>query len=403
MTFLTGNLNKLLSPVKGKFSFKYAILVALIMLSNLSYSNVHLSPSSKVSILTCAPGDELYSIFGHTAIRVYDYENKIDLVFNYGTFNFSTPNFYLKFMQGRLNYMLTVTSYERFLFEYQYFKRSVWEQSLNMSNNEKNDLFRALILNADPKNREYLYHFFYDNCATRVRDMIANHFEGGIKFKDFPANEANTLSFRQAIATYLEQKPWIKLGLDIILGQPTDDVVDGETIQFLPDFLMLQFQDSELINGGSKPVLTKTTVFEFDNKKQGIKIYPSYLLFSGLVIIIFISWLGLKKGFRTKWLDVILFSITAAIGILITFLWFFTNHTVTGPNWNILWANPFHILLIFGPLALYKKIKIIYFLILSGLISILVLFFILPQYIPPVLVFVWLALIIRLSVPLVKH
>ena len=154
---------------------KYLILPAFVLLNSITPSKAQLSPSAQVSIITCAPGDELYSIFGHSAIRVNDSINQIDLVFNYGTFDFDTPNFYLKFMRGKLNYMLSMAPYDRFLFEYVYYKRSVWEQVLDLSEVEKNNLFQALIINAEPEHRNYHYHFFFDNCATRIRDMAAGY------------------------------------------------------------------------------------------------------------------------------------------------------------------------------------------------------------------------------------
>jgi hypothetical protein len=382
---------------------KYLILLAFVLLNSITPSQAQLSPSSQVSILTCAPGDELYSIFGHSAIRVNDSINQIDLVFNYGTFDFDTPNFYLKFMRGHLNYMLSVAPYERFLFEYVYYKRSVWEQVLDLSEVEKNKLFQALVTNAEPENRNYPYHFFFDNCATRIRDMAAGYVIGGVEFDRFPVNPDEKMSYRQAIATYLENKPWIKLGMDLLLGQPTDAMVDAQTIQFLPDYLMLQFQQSVRISDGNQLIANTTTVLEFDNQDSNTPIQPIVWLWIAAIVISIITWLGIKQQRSTKWLDILLFSTTGVIGLLIAFLWFFTEHTVTGSNWNILWANPLHFLMIAGTSKIYKVLKPIFYITLAGITFSMIFFYLFPQHIPFAIFPIWMVLCLRLALPIIKR
>ncbi|WP_165921814.1 Lnb N-terminal periplasmic domain-containing protein [Natronoflexus pectinivorans] len=377
-----------------KSHLKYWILSFLILLNSFSPIKSQLSPDASISILTCAPGDELYSLFGHTAIRVQDPVTDTDYVFNYGTFNFNTPNFYLKFMRGQLNYMLSVTSYQHFLYEYQFTGRSVWEQTLDLTQSEKQQLFRALIINAEPENRYYQYHFFFDNCATRVRDMALLFIPDGVSF-EIP-DYLEGMTFRDAIAYYLQNKPWTKLGLDILLGQPTDDLVDESSIQFLPDYLMWQFETAVRNNNNQPVILNTRTILEFDEESTYPILSPMVVLWIVSLIIIAISAWEYKRKIFIKWINVAIFSTTSILGLLICFLWFFTEHSVTGPNWHLLWANPLHLFVIRAAWYNNRINRYINLLVLMALVVILTGFSFVPQYIPASLVPLWLVLIIRL-------
>lgn len=373
---------------------KYLILVAFILLNTSELFSNKLSENAHISILTCAPGDELYSIFGHTAIRVADPSQNFDLVFNYGTFNFNTPNFYLKFARGQLDYMLSVTTFDRFVYEYRYEGRSVWEQVLDLNPYEKNQLFQALLINAEPENRFYAYHFFFDNCATRVRDIVTKHFSDGVVY-DVP-QYVGKMTFRHAIGSYLQEKPWIKLGLDLLLGQPTDNKVDASSVQFLPDYLMWQFDAAHTASSQQRLVKTTHTILHFDPENTSQTISPALWLWLGLIPVLVLSWIDFKHQKRQYWLDAILFSFTTLFGALIIFLWFFTSHSVTGPNWHILWANPLHLAFLF-PLRKDTKwfIKTPAIISLGSIIGTLLFFPLMPQYIPSALIPVWLMLTIR--------
>ena len=157
-------------------------ILYLTLWISLPSSAITLSPQAEISILTCAPGTELYSLFGHTAIRVSDPYQKIDAVFNYGTFDFRTPHFYLKYAKGLLLYQLSVTSYENFISSYILDDRSVWSQTLQLDSLTKQQLFDNLLKNQLPENRTYLYNFLFDNCSTRVRDMISESIKSPIEW-----------------------------------------------------------------------------------------------------------------------------------------------------------------------------------------------------------------------------
>ncbi|MDG5799969.1 DUF4105 domain-containing protein [Marinilabiliaceae bacterium ANBcel2] len=357
-----------------------------------------ISDEASISILTCSSGDELYSLFGHTAIRVNDPVNDFDYVFNYGTFDFNTPNFYLKFMRGELNYMLSVSTYNRFLNQYKYDERDVYEQKLSLTDAEVETLFLALIENSKTENRYYKYHFFFDNCATRVRDIIADNIYQGVVFKE--ADYFKDMTFRDAIETYLKYRSWTKLGLDLILGAPTDDVVDKETVQFLPDFLMMQFDNAVNKKNSEKIVSKTTTVIEFDREEKSLSVTPDIALWLAALLISFITFYEFKQKRLFKAINILIFATTTVVGLLIVFLWFFTSHTVTGPNWHILWANPAHILIIvqtFKNKTMSKTTGYFLFFLSLPIIFMPVLVLILNQYIPLVLIAVWYIMVIRIA------
>lgn len=309
-----------------------------------------LSDDASISLLTCSAGEELYSVFGHTAIRVSDPDKEIDLVFNYGTFDFNTPFFYLKFGHGNLDYLLSVSTFKRFMREYFMESRSVWEQELNLTDQQKDRLFAALMLNAQPENRAYEYDFFYDNCATRVADIILDQFsKNNIDFEK-ESLKHEPLTFREAIHPYLLSKPWTKLGIDLILGAPADARTDSLSIMFLPEHLMVQFSgihfSSEEEN--RKIVSETNTLLDFTDKKQESTNWFSPLVTFWLLFIV-ITLLSAAEAYGTislRFADAGLFTIAGLLGILIFYLSWISNHQVTSPNWNFLWANPLWLLLV---------------------------------------------------------
>ncbi len=181
---------------------------------------INLSDSSRISLLTCSSGNELYSIFGHSAIRVSDPIRSLDIVFNYGTFDFYDPNFYPNFVRGHLNYILSVSPYREFKQSYVEEGRWIWEQRLNINLNEKQHLFDSLLINYRPENRYYPYDFFGDNCATRIRDIFVKRVSREITF-DYSSFEKGK-SFRQLLMPNLARSQWAKLGINLLLGLPAD-------------------------------------------------------------------------------------------------------------------------------------------------------------------------------------
>ena len=194
----------------------FIISLFLILLTASTSASIKLSKDATISILTCSPGNELYSLFGHTGIRVVDKANDMDIVFNYGTFDFATQGFYFKFARGLLPYQLSCSEFRRFLSSYIHDERSVYSQTLNLDSIQKQYLMDLLVENYEPANREYLYNFLYDNCSTRVRDIIEKSTGNQITWIAQPS----TKSFWNLLDEYLGRSPWIQWGIHTILGSP---------------------------------------------------------------------------------------------------------------------------------------------------------------------------------------
>ena len=212
----------------------FIISFFLFLLTTSTSASVKLSKDATISILTCSPGNELYSLFGHTGIRVVDKANNMDIVFNYGTFDFATQGFYFKFARGLLPYQLSCSEFRRFLSSYIYDGRSVYSQTLNLDSIQKQYLMDLLVENYEPANREYLYNFLYDNCSTRVRDIIEKSTGNQITWIAQPS----TKSFWNLLDEYLGRSPWIQWGIHTILGSPATSTATIREQMFLPDYLM---------------------------------------------------------------------------------------------------------------------------------------------------------------------
>ncbi|MBE6323325.1 MAG: DUF4105 domain-containing protein [Bacteroidales bacterium] len=299
------------------------------------YSNL------EVSLLTCSPGDELYSAFGHTAIRVND------MVFNYGMFNFNTEGFYIKFVSGQTDYELGVEMMDGFERQYERRNRSVIEQKLNLTNEEKAALFNALIENTRPENKTYRYNFVFDNCATRPRVKIEECLKGAIKYDVKEENE----SYRKLIEKYVGEDSWIKFGIDILIGAEADKTASFFDRLFLPDELMNAFATARRDNGERLVTETKEIVSqdkdEDDDEDNGVT--PLAVAVIAMTIISIASLLFPRK---LKALDFILFLATGLLGVVITFLCFFSLHPLVGENYNLLWLNPIHLII---PLTIFIK------------------------------------------------
>lgn len=180
-----------------------------------------LSNQAEISVLTIGPGTLLNDSFGHNGFRVRDEGRRIDVVFNYGTFDFDTPNFYLKFAQGKLNYRLSHNPYDDFFQFYMAQNRSIEEQILDLTHTQKQQVFDFLLDNAKPENKYYLYDFFYDNCATKMKDVLEVSLNTEFNFQEPKAFEAKT--FRALIHEHVNKNSWGSLGIDVALGSIIDE------------------------------------------------------------------------------------------------------------------------------------------------------------------------------------
>ena len=325
---------------------KYIFLFLLIS-STLFSQDFKLSPKAEISILTMGPGDELYDSFGHSAFRVKDSVKAIDIVYNYGVYDFNTPNFYTKFARGKLLYNLAVT---RFLPFYNYYKkqdRSIHEQILNLSPQQTQAVFNYLQNNAKPENRAYRYDFLYDNCATKIRDVLVAVLDDALKYSDNFVEKEYT--FRQLIQKNVYWNSWGSLGMDVAIGAVTDKKATPWEYQFLPKYVKKAADKATIKKETEKISLVKTqkTLYETTKKRNEKSQFLTSPLFVFLIlsfIIVFITFKDAKSGKRTEIADGIIFFTTGLTGVFLLLLWFATDHSTTAGNYNMLWAFPLNLL-----------------------------------------------------------
>ncbi|WP_228530357.1 DUF4105 domain-containing protein [Tamlana sp. I1] len=326
---------------------KIHCFLLLFLAFHLTQAQYHqLSDKSSISVLTVGPGNNLNDAFGHSAFRIKDPVTRLDAVYGYGEYDFETPNFYLKFAQGKLNYLISKTDFNRFYQVYNYYNRSIKEQVLNLSEAEKQKLYDFLIENYKPENRAYLYDFFFDNCATRIKDVTNVAVNNSIVFNQ--PQDYKDATFRTLIHNNLNKNSWGSLGIDICLGSVIDRLATPENHMFLPENIYKFFEVATINNNKTPLVKESHLLYAKKEEQQPNTFFSSPLFILGLIgcFIIYITFKDYKNGKQSKWLDVILFSVTGVIGILLLLLWFATNHSGTHQNYNLLWAFALNIFVI---------------------------------------------------------
>jgi len=329
-------------------SWIWMILLMIWLLPNVSFSQDQQPRESKITLLTIAPGDDVYSVFGHSAIRVKGQNGAQDQIYNYGTFSFSQPNFLLNFLRGRLLYSLSRSNYDRFLFTYHKEQRSVYEQTLNLTPKEEDKVARALIENYKKENRDYLYEFFFDNCSTRLRDISINAYDDQLTWKF----QEPRYTFRELLHQYTQSNAWLTFGIDLLVGVRTDRLATQQEEMFLPDYLYRHLNEGTTNN---QPVVySDYLVLDFDShteKRMARGINWPFFLFIGLFVLEVILFLvRLKNGKSPTWVkvyDKLVFTILGIGGVVLLIMWLLTDHYTTKYNWNILWLSPLYFGLLF--------------------------------------------------------
>lgn len=295
-----------------------------------------------VYLITCSPGTATYSIYGHSALRVVIPSSGYDMVYNWGVFDFNTPHFVWKFAGGRLNYMLGVYPYDLFLRDYFMERRSVYSQRVNLESSEIRHLMYLLEENLKPENIYYRYDFFYDNCSTRIRDIFEKIFSDRLVY---PVEEKKDMpTFRDKINEYQRYYPWLKAGVDLLLGLPADRKASFRDLMFLPEYLQRNLSASMIKRGDrSEPLLQDTeTIIEFEPINVKNPFYSSPLFVLGLILIIIIL---ISTRFRNltyiKYFDILIFTIFSILSLFLLFFNFITEHAETKMNINFIWINPF--------------------------------------------------------------
>lgn len=322
---------------------KYILSVAFIFCSFLSFAQAD-SSHLRVSLLTCGIGDEIWETFGHTAIRITDSAHGTDNVYNYGTFSFG-PDFELQFMRGKLLYYLSYDPFPVFMQEYVEANRSVEEQILMLDGAKKQEIFDYLKNNALEENRYYKYDFFFDNCATRLRDVFPRSLDGGFKFGETAAAHER-ITYRQIINRYFYKTHWERFGVNLLLGSRIDKVMSNTDIMFLPDFLRDGIANATINN---QKIATPVDVILPGSVKKPAGTNWAFVLTMGLCIL---TIAGLLYRPLKPLGDIMMFLqlfISGLLGCIILLMWFGTDHQGCQNNFNILWALPTNIFFAFAP------------------------------------------------------
>ncbi|MDL2315254.1 DUF4105 domain-containing protein [Bacteroidales bacterium OttesenSCG-928-C19] len=357
-----------------------SILSFLIIFNTISANNL-----PEISLLTCSSGEELYASFGHSGLRV-QYPDGEDIVYNFGMFDFDTPNFYLKFVMGKLKYMLGIQETDEFIEIYKYENRSVFEQKLILTETQTWDILNRLNYLYKPENRYYYYSFLYKNCTTELRDIIFTY--AGIDTVFF--QEKAGITYRGLLNQYING--WAKFGINLMLGSSLDKEVDKFQMMFLPDYL---YNELEKIDSSSN-IISKCeilTLAESKGKDSFLQKISSPNVVFLLLLIIFLALTYKKRAF---YFTLFIYFLIGIIGLIIVTTSLFSDHTELHWNCNLLWCNPLYLLLAIAGASKWKKVtKVTSVILFASLILVVVLWIFGVQYVE--LAFVWLAYLLLIS------
>ena len=319
-----------------------------VFISFLSFSSVN--DESRFSIITIGPyEDELYSAFGHSGIRYYNKSTGEDVFYNYGIFDFDQPNFYLNFLNGKLLYKVGKYSYpsaERF---YRNQDRYIKEQILNLNPPDQILLYNYLEQNIKPENANYLYNYVYDNCATKIRDILEEVIGDKLSYAKYD----EVISFRKLMDKYLDNNMWGDLGIDICLGPEIDSNIPYESKMFLPDYLFESLQSAKI--GYTVDLVSETNEYMPPQNKLYKNIFSPNLIFYLLfIVVLFISFRQIKYDISFHKFDFLIFLLTGSVGLLLSYLWLFTDHLSTS-NFNLFWAFPLNLIFSFLLITNFSK------------------------------------------------
>ena len=343
--------------------------------------------SVDISLLTCGPGQEIWSYYGHTALRIQDKVHDTDVAVNWGMFSFRQSYFVLRFVFGLTDYQIGIFPMSDFLAEYASENRWVKQQRIRLSRDEKLKILRAIEENAQPENRTYRYNYFYDNCTTRAREMILANIGGNTSLKD----TSTPSSYRSEIHKLNENHRWARFGNDLLLGFLADKPISQKEWEFLPDNLSKDFEtegrtdfanDSQ-VDGISDVAQTKDIITLVDNTTYLIPPHvqaASYDTFTPkalfLAISIIILTLSIYEVYTKKnfwWLDAILFLLTGVPG-LILFAMIFSQHPTVQINFQLLILNPLNLIFAWQTIKNLRKGKIHWYYEVWDLMLILAIF-----------------------------
>ena len=310
--------------------------------------------SVRISLLTCAPGSEIYALFGHSAIRYENPEKDQDWVFNYGMFSFKEPNFVMRFVKGETDYQLGVVPFRYFETEYALRGSSVYQQVLNLTDEEKVRLISLLEENYLPSNRVYRYNYFYDNCTTRARDKVEESIQGKVVYPE----TKKEVSFRDIIHEFTAGSEWGEFGIDLCLGSEADEPIDERKQMFAP-FYMMEAARGAMIHRADTVVPLVLEEFKVVDAvledESAFPLSPMTCAMGLLVATAFVVGWGIRKGRPCLAWNVLMFFLQGLGGCIVAFLFFFSLHPTVGSNWLLMLFHP--LALFYLPIMIYRGIK----------------------------------------------
>ena len=375
----------------------------------------------QVSLITCGPGVEVYNQFGHTAIRMKNVSRNIDLIYNYGIFSFNTPNFVLRFTLGKTDYLLGIQAYQDFVDWYAYCNRDVREQVLNLSIEEKNTLIGLLNENYKPQNRTYRYNFFYDNCATRPRDLIEKCLQSKLQYADDMTTTSTGQSFRSIVHEFTANNSWSQFGIDLCLGSEADKPISRRAMMFIPLYLEKYFEKATILphernnnssreknknlvgekSDGTYPLITESkqlvTIPEADKVQKDTPFTP-FRCATFMFIVTTVLTIYEIRSRKSMWgFDLILFTAAGIAGCMLAFLATFSEHPTVSPNYLLFLFQPLHLLLLPWFIKKVKKMQRSSYLVVLTieLLLFIVLWAIIPQKFPLAVLPLALCLLVR--------
>lgn len=340
--------------MKNKYHYLYIFFFLLFIGTSHSVNG---EDRVSVSLITCSPGEEVYSLFGHTALRYCNPDKNIDVVYNYGVFDFREPCFVIKFILGETDYLLGVIDFPLFIQEYAMRGSGVTEQKLNLDSRQKKKLFALLRNNCRPENRVYRYNYFYNNCTTKARDVLEESLSDadGIKY-DFVEEQ---LTFRDVLHRFTAVSPWSAFGIDLLLGAEADEFPGNRVLQFIPSSLMSDFSKAEISDslGQNVPLVIETKELLPIAERE---ISSSFLSPNLLFVILFLSvsvlmFVEYKKNRLFYLIDILLMSLQGIAGLLVLFMVLFSVHPTVGSNWLVWLLNPVPLFVLFAYLFSVTK------------------------------------------------
>jgi len=329
--------------MRALIRLRFLLSASLILLSSTVKTQ---TSDTTLFLITCGSGTEIYSIYGHSALLA-SIGGK-DTVYNWGVFDFDTPNFAWKFAKGKLEYMLASEPLQRFLRGYFFEKRYVLAQKINLVPNEKRIILDLVNENLKPENVKYIYDFFYDDCSTRIRDLLEKSIG---KSLTYPDQQGEMPTFRDLIGEYQQYYPWLQFGVDLLIGSNAEKKADIRDRMFLPDYLMTGLSSAVIDrNGISVPLLERREILlDYEAPVVSRNFYTTpFFVFSILLVIIAFLSLQFKSKTQNNILDFILFFVFFILSVMMIFFNFFTDHQQLSANYNILWLNPFIIIVFFS-------------------------------------------------------